>query len=129
MYGGKRKALRAAQAHRDELLVLHSPMTKAEYAAIKRKNNRSGLPGVCRYVAVETLGGTTRARAYWIAFWTTSEGRPVHRKFSISKFGEEAAFSRAKAARQQALAALVGFWGEGARTLSPDGGLASDAEN
>ena len=62
VYGGKTNALRAARAFRDEILVSHLPMTRAEYAAIRRKNNRSGFPGVYRYAAVkDDLGKAGRA--------------------------------------------------------------------
>ena len=111
VYGGKTHALRAARAFRDELLASSFPMTRAEYAAIKRKNNRSGVPGVCR------RGGNAQASsrkpvdpAYWIAFWTMPDGKRAIRKFSITKYGEKTAFKRAKDMRREALAAMDGLF-------------------
>lgn len=110
LYGGKSKALQAARAFRDEILSLHPPMTRAEYASIKRRNNRSGVPGVCRHVAVEMVSGKPIERAYWIAFWMTRDGRSARRKFSVAKHGEKKAYQRAKAARVDALAAMDGLY-------------------
>jgi len=106
VYGGKAKALRAARAFRDELLVLHSPMTRAENASIRRSNNRSGVPGVFRQASVETTVAGPVERASWIAYWTTPDGKRSIRKFSIRKYGEKGALDRAKAARKSALAEM-----------------------
>ena len=108
IHGGKTNALRAARAFRDEVLSLHQPMTRAEYANIRRRNNQSGVPGVCHHVASTISSGRPAARTYWIAFWTTPDGKPVRRKFSIRKFGDEGAFKHAKASRRQGVAALNG---------------------
>jgi hypothetical protein len=104
--GGKAKALHAARAFRDEVLVSHSPMTRAENASIRRSNNRSGVPGVLRQASVETTAAGPVERAYWIAYWTKPDGKRSIRKFSIRKYGEKDAFKRAKAARKQALAEM-----------------------
>ena len=110
VYGGKTHALRAARAFRDELLVSHLPMTRAEYAAIRRKNNRSGVPGVHRRGSDDqTVLGKPVEPAYWIAFWTMPDGKRAIRKFSIGKYGEKTAFEHAKAARKQALALMDGL--------------------
>jgi len=108
VHGGKAKALRAARAFRNGVLASHPPMNRADYAAIKRKNNRSGTPGVIRYVAAEVGQAGVVEKAYWIAFWSMPEGKQARRKFSINKYGERAAHSRAKATRKQALASMVG---------------------
>jgi len=100
----------AARAFRDEILSSHPPMTRAEYASIKRRNNRSGVPGVCRHVAVEMVSGKPIERAYWIAFWMTRDGRSARRKFSVARHGEKKAYQRAKAARVDALAAMDGLY-------------------
>ena len=110
VYGGKTNALRAARAFRDELLVSHPPMTRAKYAAIRRKNNRSGVPGVYRRGSDEqTVLGKPVQPACWIAFWTMPDGKRTIRKFSIAKYGERIAFEHAKAARKQALALMDGL--------------------
>ena len=95
-FGGKLRALQAARAFRDEVLASQLPMTRGEYAAIRRRNNRSGVPGVHR----------RGDEPCWIAFWTRPDGSQAIRKFSIKKYGEKAAFERAKAARLEALSAM-----------------------
>src|SRR5262245_61518708 len=109
-YGGKTKALTAAKAFRDQILRLHPPMSRAEYCKIKRRNNKSGLAGVCRYVYLQTHAKRTVERGYWLAFWTVASGKGKRMKFSISRFGERGALKRAMRARKEALAALDGQW-------------------
>ena len=103
VYGGKTKALDAARAFRDELLVSHLPMTRGENASVRRANNRSGVSGVFRRVDFETTSVGQVERASWIAYWTKSDGKRVIRKFSIRKYGETKAFQHAKMARKRAL--------------------------
>jgi hypothetical protein len=109
-YGGKSKALTAAKAFRDQILRLHPPMSRAEYCQIKRRNNKSGLPGVCRYVYLDDNDKQRVERGYWLAFWTLAPGKGKRIKFSISRFGERGALKRAMRARKEALAALDGQW-------------------
>jgi hypothetical protein len=85
-------------------------MTRAEYAAIRRKNNRSGVPGVFRQVSVETNSAGPVERAFWIAFWTKPDAKRAIRKFSIAKYGERTAFKRAKDIRREALAVMDGLY-------------------
>ena len=106
VYGGKAKALRAARAFRDEVLVSHPPMTRADNASIRRTNNRSGVPGVFRHATVETTLAGPVVRAFWIAYWTKPDGKRAIRKFSIRKYGEKNALKRAKATRKHALAEM-----------------------
>ncbi len=106
VYAGKRKALKAAQDYRDRLLIEYPPMTRAEYANILRKNNRSGVPGVIRFRALETKNGERIERSYWIAFWPTKPGKTSRAKFSVAKYGETAAFQLAVKARKDALKEL-----------------------
>ena len=70
VYGGKTKALHAARAFRDEVLVSHLPMSRGQNASIRRTNNRSGVPGVFRRVDFETTTVGQVERASWIAYWT-----------------------------------------------------------
>ena len=109
-HGGKSKALNAAKAFRDKILRRHPPMSRAEYCQIKRRNNKSGLAGVCRYVYLEGHDNQTVERGYWLAFWTLAPGLGKRIKFSISRFGEQGALKRARHARKEALAALDGEW-------------------
>jgi hypothetical protein len=111
VYGGKTHALRAARAFRDGLLVSSLPMTRAEYASIRRKSNRSGFPGVCRRGDnAQTSLRKPVDPACWIAFWTMPDGKRAIRKFSIAKYGERTAFKRAKNMRKEALAVMEGVF-------------------
>ena len=57
-HGGQKPAQAAARAYRDHLLTTQPRLRHNEYASILRKNNTSGVPGVCKYA---------KARC-WIAF-------------------------------------------------------------
>jgi hypothetical protein len=109
-YGGKTKALTAAKAFRDQILSQHPPMSRAEYCRIKRRNNKSGLAGVCRYNYPGAQERPAAKRGYWLAFWTLTSGKGKRIKFSISRFGERGALKRAMRARNDALAELDGQW-------------------
>ncbi|MGY2048501.1 AP2/ERF family transcription factor [Methylobacterium sp. JK268] len=50
-----------------------------------RRNCRSGLPGVSRFI--RKASGT----AFWVAYWDDAQGRKIQRKFSVSIHGEEEA--------------------------------------
>jgi hypothetical protein len=105
-YGGKRKALAAAQTYRATLIAELPALSRQERCSIRRKNNRSGISGVSRH---ELAGHTPRSprRAYWIAQWPIGRQKAKMRKFSVKRYGEEGAFRRAVAARRRALAALT----------------------
>ncbi|MFE1598677.1 AP2/ERF family transcription factor [Methylobacterium sp. ID0610] len=62
-----------------------------------RRNCRSGLPGVSRFVRKPS--GT----AFWVAYWDDAEGRKIQRKFSVSIHGEEEARRLAIEARLTAV--------------------------
>src|SRR5688572_27036832 len=49
--GGKRKALRLAQKHRDEVLKKYPPLSRKEFSAIRRRSNQTGVVGVCRFAS------------------------------------------------------------------------------
>ena len=110
LYGGKAKALAAAKAFRDQILRQHPPMSRAEYCRIKRRNNKSGLAGVCRYVYPGAHVRRAAQRGYWLAFWTLAPGKGKRIKFSIDRFGERGALKLAMRARKEALTALEGQW-------------------
>ena len=102
-YSSREQALEASKRHRDELLAEKPMMSRADYASIRRRNNQSGIPGVCRTVKTSRNG---RGTAYWIAFWPKHTGGSFQAKFSTDQYGEEAAFRLAVQARQQALARM-----------------------
>jgi hypothetical protein len=108
VYGGKRKALQAAKAWRDGIKERHRPLTKREFASIRRRNNRSGVPGVCRYANVDWRNGQKHYRWHWVASWATQPGKSKQVKFAVAKYGEKRAFELACAARRRAVRRLEG---------------------
>ena len=115
MLGGKRKAFAAAREYRDEVLAKYPPLSMQEYSSIVKKNNRSGVVGVCRYCASETRDlPDDKQRWFWVASWPLPDGKRKRVKFSVKKYGEEGAFQRALAARRTAIEKLNGSFDPGA---------------
>jgi hypothetical protein len=110
--GGRRRALRLARAYRDELIRKNPPLSRKEYSGIRRRNNRTGVVGVCRYSKRYILkDGTVRYSWYWEAIWPTTPGKSEIVRFSVNKFGEAGAFNRACSARNRGFKRIVGaFW-------------------
>jgi hypothetical protein len=74
IYGGKRKALKAAEAYRDELLRRYSPYAHAIWVRTRlRRNNTSGIPGVGRYEQLDNPK-TGSVRVFWLASWVNEQG-------------------------------------------------------
>lgn len=114
--GGRQKALDAAKKYRDDLLARYPPLTRKQYCAILRRNNRSGLAGVSFHAEViETDRGPVERR-FWIARLPLQPWRTKLVKFSVAKYGAEDAFRRAVKARKAALAGLSGHFTPGAAT-------------
>lgn len=115
VHGGRDGSFAAAQAFRDEVIARNPPFSMREYSNIVKKNNRSGVVGVCRYCASETrdLPGE-KQRWFWVASWPLPDGRRKRVKFSIKKYGDEQAFRLALAARASALGGLDGAFDPGA---------------
>jgi hypothetical protein len=108
-HGGWEPALAAAIAYRDQIIAAHPPLAMPEYCAILKKTNRSGVSGLTRVDRLERSKGRLRRRVYWEAQWPIDGCRSKHRKFSILKYGEEAAFEMASAARQAGLEAVAAY--------------------
>jgi hypothetical protein len=91
VYGGKRKALKAAVEYRDSILARDKPFDHQIWIRTRlRKNNRSGIPGVGRYEVVDNPR-TGNVREFWLASWVDERGASRKRKFSITRYGEEEA--------------------------------------
>lgn len=103
VWGGKRKALAAARAWRDE----HKQATAEQAHALWRRNrlrsnNRSGLVGVARYERkADAHGHKTGGAAFWLASWIDAHGVGRKRKFSVKLWGERGAKQKSIAARAQ----------------------------
>ena len=115
VHGGRKKAFSAARDYRDEVVAKYPPLSMQEYSSIVKKNNRSGVVGVCRYCASETRDlPEERQRWFWVASWPLPNGKRKRVKFSVKKYGEEGAFERALAARNEAIGKLDGSFDPGA---------------
>lgn len=115
LYGGKKKSLKAAKDFRDEIIKKYPPFSLSEYASIRRSNNKSGVAGVCRYCASRTRDLPEDQRQwFWVAAWPARDGKRKRVRFSVHKFGEEAAFNMALKARQDGMKALEGTFDPGA---------------
>lgn len=112
--GGKAKALAAAKAYRDEIVARYPPLSRREHAEIVKKNNKSGVVGVCRYaVCGSDPNRSTQRRCFWVASWTLPDGRAKRVKFSVRKYGEDGAFQLAVAARRKAIEQMNGNFDPG----------------
>jgi hypothetical protein len=104
IYGGKESALIAAQDWYDKKVLECPIMPRVNRVSIIRKNNQSGMAGVYRWPA----DGRLEKNAYWAAKWVETAGtKPVAKKFSISRYGEDVAKLLAIAARENALACCI----------------------
>lgn len=100
IYGGKRRALKAAEAYRDELLRRYSPYAHAIWVRTRlRRNNTSGIPGVGRYEE-RVNRNTGYTRVFWLASWVNELGASRKRKFMVSHYGERQAKRLAVAERE-----------------------------
>lgn len=110
--GGKGAALQEAKRYRDQLIRKHPPITRQEFCSVLRRNNHTGVPGVCRFVSSYRLkDGRKRHTWYWEAIWPTTPGQHETLRFSVNKFGEQGAFRKALAARRRGMEKVSGvFW-------------------
>ena len=104
--GGKRKALQQARDYRDKLLEELSELTitRKQRAETLTRRNYSGIPGV-RYVEEVTRSGDKEyVHAYWEAQWSPKPYTRRKRRFSVRKYGDDAAMQMAIEAREQGVA-------------------------
>lgn len=103
VWGGKRKALAAARAWRDEHKQALAEQAHALWRRNRlRSNNRSGLVGVARYERkADAHGNKTGGAAFWLASWIDAHGVGRKRKFSVTRWGERVAKQKAIEARMQ----------------------------
>ncbi|MEM8497806.1 MAG: AP2 domain-containing protein [Pseudomonadota bacterium] len=110
-FGGKKSALLEAIKYRNCIVSKYPPITRKECAAIKRRNNRSGVPGVYTYSKTSVRkDGSINEHWYWEASWPTELGESGRIAFSTRTYGEERARLLAMSARRQGLAKVQGFF-------------------
>jgi hypothetical protein len=114
-WGGKGRALQHAKQYRDALLREYPPLSRKEFCSILRRNNTSGITGVCKYAKSFTLkNGRIKESWYWEATWPTQQGEQTHLTFSVNEYGEEMARQLAIRARKRGMRALQGYyWASG----------------
>lgn len=95
-YGGERQAFDAAVAYRDEILKHVPPVPVVVRNQRLRRNNTSGVAGVCR--------DSHRGYAFYLAQTMLPDGKRLRRSFGIAKHGEERARELAVAERLRQLA-------------------------
>jgi hypothetical protein len=111
VFGGKRKALRAAIEYRDSLLAEHAVDKHRVWVRTRlRKNNTSGIPGVARYEVLANPN-TGRRAAFWLAFWVDEHGASRKRKFCVTLRGERQAKRLAIAERERQLSRVCAIAG------------------
>ena len=96
-YGGKRRALWAAQMYFRVLERKHRPITRKRRAELVGRKGKSGIIGVQRAI-VKRLGQPRRV--YWQANWSPRSHVVKRRAFSVHKFGERKARALAIRARR-----------------------------
>lgn len=103
--GGKAKALKLAKAYRDELFAGLSPERQALASRKKRQALKSGVVGVTHvvsHVPAANSKSSDRDYSYWQAAWNDENGRRRTAKFSIARYGNEVALSKATKALNKA---------------------------
>ena len=123
-YGGNRNALAAAKNYRDQLLEEYPPLTRKEFASVRRRNNKTGITGVYRYAKKYRLAdGREKESWYWEAHWPTESGQHESVNYSVNNYGEDLARRLAIRARERGMQHVQGvFWASerGERCTSPD---------
>ena len=106
-FGGKKKALQAAQTYRDAIEREVRPKQTGHHANIKTRRNRSGIVGVNRAKNTTHRNGKRYISHVWQAHWSKPDGKVVNRSFSIKKYGEEEALRLAIKTRLEGLSQLI----------------------
>lgn len=105
--GGPTEALRLARAWRDRVAVQNPALALADFCAIVRSTNTSGIAGVSRVdKGSVSAKGVFVSRPYWCARLAVVDGKIRLKSFSVRKFGEEQARANAVQTRTDALREL-----------------------
>lgn len=106
-HGSEQATLKMAQAWRDTIIAKYPAMSMAQFCAIVRSSNTSGVPGVYRKMSnTSRKNGSVSRHVGWTAHIPTGDGKRRVRNFSIETFGEDGARQRAIDTRLQGLADL-----------------------
>ncbi len=101
VYGGRQRALLAAQIERDELLRRIEPDQRVRRRTPKGSRSKTGIVGVNR----EGYMDDSRRYHRYVAHWQDPEkGRTQRRRFLVERYGEEPAKALAIDAREAGVA-------------------------
>jgi hypothetical protein len=98
--GGKRRALSAAIAQRDEWLAVSPAISRIERARQPMRTNTSGIPGVRHRMKTSYRDGRTFCYAVWTASGTPEPGVRRTKDFLVSRYGADDAREKAIAQRR-----------------------------
>ncbi|MCG8599503.1 MAG: hypothetical protein MI807_05130 [Verrucomicrobiales bacterium] len=104
-WGGKENALNIARQYRDKVME-HSERLPGGAKVSSRSHtsptsrSSSGVVGVTRIVQTGANGVEYR---FWQASWTTADGVREIVRYSVLKYGNDAAFEKAVRARRRAM--------------------------
>ena len=105
VFGGRRRALLAAQHYRDELLQRTEPDSRERRRMPKGRRSKTGVVGVC----LEPHRVNGRVYERYVAHWHDPEKGPQRRRFSVGRHGKEQALVLAVEAREAGVAHLRAY--------------------
>ena len=114
--GGKRRALAAARAFRDETVAVLKPYSRLEIAQQPNSRNTSGVIGVHYTKHPYKKRGRVYECEAWVATWSPEPNVERNKKFSVKKLGDVEAYNRAVQFRQEVLKKLAEQEGSDAET-------------
>jgi len=100
VWGGRDRALLAAQRFKDQLLLCIGPDTRVRRRSPKGSRNVTGVVGV----NLERHVVKGRVYEYYLAQWQDPEKGTRRRRFLIDRYGKEQAFAFAMEAREAGVA-------------------------
>lgn len=113
-YGSVDQARVAAEAWRDMICEQHPLHTEQEVSQRLTVQNTSGCAGVYRMCARRKRpDGSVREHWHWEARTPTGIKPAKKRAFAVQRYGEQGAYERAVAARQEFVQALTGYHASG----------------
>jgi hypothetical protein len=103
--GGKEEALQDAIEYRNQLEIdLGKPRTERYIIGAVHPNNNTGVPGVNRRITKQKKRGKWYSWDIFEVTWNPEPNKVSRTTVSIQKYGEEEAFRRACAIREQKIA-------------------------
>ncbi|NBD19728.1 hypothetical protein GTZ97_03465 [Aquabacterium fontiphilum] len=120
-YGSVEQARVAAEAWRNMVCERHPLHTAQEVSQRLTVRNTSGCPGVYRIrTRRKRPDGTVREHWHWEARTPNGIKPTKKRAFAVERYGEQGAYDRAVAARQEFVQALTGYFVGGLLTWHKD---------